>query len=62
MYTRCPVENDELEFDTRTGKYASEPLESIFLDEVDELPREKAPRKGKWIKNKSGFEIFRGDK
>ena len=62
MYTRCPVESDELEFDTKTGRHAPERLESIFLDEVDELPREKSPRKGKWVKGSTGFEVFVEDK
>jgi len=64
MQTRCPVEQDELEHDTQTGKYApfEERFESIFLDKVEDLPPEPPRRKGKWVKNKSGFEVFREDK
>lgn len=64
MNTRCPVEQDELEHDTQTGKYApfEEQFESIFLDNVEDLPPEPPRRKGRWVKNKSGFEVFRGDK
>jgi len=64
MYTRCPVEQDELEHDTQTGRHAPEPLESTFLDEVDSFDEIKQfkPRKGTWHKGKDGFEVFVEDK
>ena len=61
MQTRCPVEQDELEHDTQTGKYApfEEQFERIFIDDAEPLPES---RKGAWITHKSGFEVFREDK
>ncbi len=64
MQTRCPVEQDELEHDTQTGKYApfEEQFESIFLDKVEDLPPEPESRKGTWVTHDSGFAVFREDK
>jgi len=62
MYTRCPVEQDELEHDTQTGKYApfDEQFERIFIDDdAEPLPEN---RKGTWVAHESGFEVFREDK
>jgi hypothetical protein len=61
MYTRCPIEQDELENDTQTGKYApfEEQFERIFIDDAEPLP---ANRKGTWINHESGFAVFREDK
>jgi hypothetical protein len=62
MQTRCPVEQDELEHDTQTGKYApfEEQMDSVFLDNVESVKEIKQfkPRKGKWHKGKDGFEVF----
>jgi len=61
MQTRCPVEQDELEHDTQTGKYApfEEQFERIFIDDAEPLPES---RKGTWVTHESGFAAFREDK
>ena len=58
---RDRVDQDELDFDKKTGAYApfNEQFESIFTDKVEDLPLEMPRRGGKWNGKPGGFQVLR---